>query len=543
MNTLKGFGAIALLAAIALAVSEATRVDLVVVVATVAIVIMSTLGYLASRKRYRRDRKIADGRGSPRTRPRRGRTALALALVVVVSGVSAAAYGVLQHLAPQAPASAGPTPAVALTVRYRTDTPPTAPVGRPWLEVINTSPDPVALRDVNLRYYFDADRSSAYSANCVQTALRCSNVTEAIEVPASPDPGAERYLRIGFTSDAGTLAPGQSSQGIGLQLYRLDHKELDQTKDRSFDATITHYEPSKRVTAYVGDVLSWGEEPDPRDAPVRGSTTAAPAVTAAPSGVVFDDFHYTGPDDPALAANGWQARTEGGGPGMSHGGWSADGIDFPGDTAAEGGQSLRLQLGTDGTPQGTRQAELVSSHETFLTGTLAARIFFTDQPIAGRNGDHINESLSTISSSPKSPNYSELDYEYMPNGGWGAPGPRLDTTSWRSAKPGDRVTHALNEHLAGWHVVMLTAVNGVVTYSIDGRAVFSSDGKTFPRERMKVHFSSWLVDLPFSTQRTWDMRVNWLYYHSGQAVSVGDVQKAVDGFYASGVNYANTLSS
>jgi len=89
--------------------------------------------------------------------------------------------------------------------------------------------------------------------------------------------------------------------------------------------------------------------------------------------------------------------------------------------------------------------------------------------------------------------------------------------------------------------MMITAVNGVVTYSLDGRALFSSDGKYFPRERTRIHFSTWLIDLPFKGPRTFDMRVNWLYYQADQAVSLTDVQKAVGGFYASGTNYINTL--
>jgi hypothetical protein len=468
--------------------------------------------------------------------------------VVTVLGAAGSLYGLRHGDIPWVrvsvkPAAAGPAAAIPLTVRYRTDTPPNAPVGKPWLEVINNSASTVDLRDVTLRYYFDAD-ATAYGANCTQTALRCSNITEAIGVPASPVPRANRYLQVGFASGAGALAPGQTSQAIGLQLYRMDHRELDQTHDRSFDATITHYAPSRLVTAYVGGVLSWGTEPNPQSQSTQRTSpaTRTPAVTPPPTGVMFDNFHYTGPDDPALAANGWHARTEAGGPGMSHGTWSPASISFPADTTAQGGQALQLRLSTDGTPQGTRQAELTTTRSTFFKGTLAARIFFTDQPTDGPNGDHINESLATISSSPKSPNYSELDYEYMPNGGWGAPGPRLDMTSWRSAKAGDRVTQHLNQHLAGWHIVMLTAVDGVVTYSIDGRKVFSSDGASFPREGMQIHLSAWLVDLPFTKQRSWDMRVNWLYYRADQAMSVSDVQKAVGGFYASGINYTDTLS-
>ncbi|MFI6687939.1 hypothetical protein [Streptomyces sp. NPDC050485] len=69
-----------------------------------------------------------------------------------------------------------------------------------------------------------------------------------------------------------------------------------------------------------------------------------------------------------------------------------------------------------------------------------------------------------------------------------------------------------------------------------------SGSKHFPREHTGIHFSAWLVDLGFKgSPRTWDMKVNWLYYQAGQAVSMPDVQKAVDGYYAGGTPYINTL--
>lgn len=473
--------------------------------------------------------------GRRRNSRRRVWTVLKLLLLVITLAVGGAALYPMWR-------SAHPEP-TDLTVRYRTAAPATVTTAKPWLEVINTSKKVVALSDVTLRYYFTADDASTYGANCVQTHLGCSNITEKIGTLVSPTPTASHYLQIGFTLGAGSLAPGETSQGIGLQLYRLDQKELNQANDRSFNAKDSRYTPSTLVTAYLRGALVWGEEPgggapaSGQALPSRGST---PAVAAPPAGVMFDNFHYRGPDDPALSSNGWQVRTGVGGPGIQDT-WSAAGISFPSESTAQGGQALRLRVSTDGTKQGTRQAELQSTNAIYFTGTVAVRVYFSDKPTSGRNGDHINESFFAISPVHTSPKYSELDFEYMPNGGWGAPGPRLDTTSWSSATQGDRVTHTLKKHLKGWHTLMITAVNGVATYSLDGRKLFSSDGKYFPRERTGIHFSAWLIDLPFKGPRTFDMRVNWLYYQADQAVSLTNVQKAVDGFYASGTNYVNTL--
>jgi hypothetical protein len=276
------------------------------------------------------------------------------------------------------------------------------------------------------------------------------------------------------------------------------------------------------------------------------SASAAPVsiVRTGPSGVMFDDFHYSGPNDPNLAAHGWQARTNEGGPGIQDT-WSPDGVSFPSDSTAKGGQALQLHIGTDGTSKGTKQTEFESTSPDFFTGTFAARIHFSDKPASGRDGDHVVQSFYTISPADSSTKYSELDNEYMPNGGWGSVGPELDTTSWYSAKPADRVTHALKQqHLDGWHTVVITATSEKTTYSVDGKVLFTSSGKYVPREHMGVHFSAWFIDLTNAAtgNATWDMKVNWFYYKAGQTLSLSEVQKAVNGYYAGGTHYVNGLS-
>ncbi|MFD0383418.1 cellulose binding domain-containing protein [Streptomyces stramineus] len=126
--------------------------------------------------------------------------------------------------------------AAELKVRYRNDAAAAATAAKPWLEIVNTSKKPIALSDVVLRYYFTADDTSAYGSNCVQTYVGCSNVTQRTGALDDPAPTASHYLEVGFTAGAGSLAPGKSTEAIGLQLYRLDHKALNQKNDRSFDA-------------------------------------------------------------------------------------------------------------------------------------------------------------------------------------------------------------------------------------------------------------------------------------------------------------------
>ncbi len=473
---------------------------------------------------------------------RGGRSLLGALLVLALAGGGTFAYVTWGASADDADSATGSgsgsgSGSGELTVRYRNDAPAGATAAKPWLEVVNDSDKTVSLRDVTLRYWFKAaDGDVAYSSNCLQTSLGCSHVTQRIGTSSGAGQGADRYLQLGFTQGAGELAPGKSTEAIGLQLFRRDGKALRQSDDYSFDADLTHYAPTERVTAYVRGAVAWGEEP-------KGATAveqaAATGPSALPSGVLFDNFHYSGAGDPALAANGWKVRTGEGGPGVRHS-WSGDGVGFPSVDGAQGGQAMRLRVTTDGTQKGTSQSELQSAKPGFFTGTMAARVYFDDQPVTGRNGDHVNQNFFALSQDAASSKYSELDYEYMPNGGWGAPGPRLDTTSWRSAKQGDRTTRDHTQRLKGWHTMMITAMDGKVTYSVDGRALYTHNGY-FPRERMGIHFSTWLVDLPFKGDRTWDMKVNWVYCEDGRAVSKTEVEKKVAAFYANGTHHIDTL--
>lgn len=490
---------------------------------------------------YRSGRPPLSVREALVSRPRRSSASRKRsALIVILCACVVAAGGVLLHSLWR---SSNTEPPV-LTVRYRTDAPATASVATPWLEVVNTSGKTVNLADVTLRYYYTADGDSPYGSNCVQTSIGCSHVTQKTGVAEDPAENADHYLQIGFTPATGSLAPGRSSEGIGLQLYRVDHKKLNQANDRSFNAGDATYSPSKLVTAYVRGALVWGEEPN-GDTSASGQVTSSaapdPAAAAPPKAVLFDDFAYTGPHDPALSANGWTVRSGEGGPGIKDT-WSTDGVSFPAGEDGKGGQALQLRARTDGTEQGTRQSEFHTTRPAFFTGTLVARVHFSDEPTSGTDGDHIAESLFTISPDHASSKYSELDYEYMPGGGWGRLGPRLDTTSWRSSERGDRVTSSHTTKLSGWHTMVITAVDGTTTYSLDGKDLFTSGSRYFPRERMTINVSAWFIDLPFKgASRTWDMRVDWLYYESGKAVSPKAAEKAVSDFTTAGTHYINTL--
>jgi hypothetical protein len=54
----------------------------------------------------------------------------------------------------------------------------------------------------------------------------------------------------------------------------------------------------------------------------------------------------------------------------------------------------------------------------------------------GADGDQLVETFYAISplQAPLDPNYSELDWEYLPNSGWGVTAPTLFVTSWHTVQ-------------------------------------------------------------------------------------------------------------
>jgi hypothetical protein len=273
---------------------------------------------------------------------------------------------------------------------------------------------------------------------------------------------------------------------------------------------------------------------------------AAPAA-AAGCGVVFDDFNYSSHTDPAIAANKWSVRSNSGGPGIAGAAWPAENVSFP---TVDGQKSLQLTSWTDGTAGGTAQSEFLSNSLRFYEGTYASRVKFSDAPDSGSDGDHIVETFFTITplNAPLDPNYGEIDFEYLPNGGWGETQNIMYETTWETYQ--NEPWLAVNAHGSqyasynGWHDLVFTVSGNKVTYFIDGVQVAQHGADYYPETPMSVNFNLWFIDSAGHSggRATYTQAVDYFYYAGGEVLTPAEAKNRVTTYRSAGTGHQDTLT-
>jgi hypothetical protein len=270
---------------------------------------------------------------------------------------------------------------------------------------------------------------------------------------------------------------------------------------------------------------------------------------AAPTQILFDDFTYGFSPLVTFWRHGWRIRTQQGWPGMAGATWSVDNIAFVKDPANRKNRLLRMTSSTDGTAAGTSEAQICQQRK-FREGTWATRIRFGDAPTDGPDGDQIVEGFYGISplAAPLDPDYSEIDWEYLPNGGWGMSAPTLWTTTWETARLdpwfADNTTLSTSGSLAGWHTLVIQVLGGSVTYDLDGVQRVSHDGRYYPEVPMSLNYTAWFIDgglLAPGPMRSYVQDVDWTFYAAGVASTPQQVVEQVRALRKRGVKFRDTV--
>ena len=261
----------------------------------------------------------------------------------------------------------------------------------------------------------------------------------------------------------------------------------------------------------------------------------APAVAAPAGGEFFDDFSQ--PDLDALRASGWVLRDGGGHPGLP-------GARFmPGQLALDGGL-LKLRLSTDGTPTGTALAQLCAPRK-FLIGTTTARVRLRDS--AGSRDPVIQSFfLASPLKHDYDPDFSEVDFEYLPHGGWGEPETRLYGVSWQTVRidPWQSFNQAsiAKGSFDGWQVLTVQVEATRTRHYLNGRLMGEHTGRNVPAKPMAISFNHWLAaGAVAGAPRDHEFDVDWVLHAAGKTVSPAAMQARVAALRKQGVARRDTV--
>jgi hypothetical protein len=275
------------------------------------------------------------------------------------------------------------------------------------------------------------------------------------------------------------------------------------------------------------------------------------AALAASPQVLFDDFSYVNRE--ALKRRGWIVRTVPGWPGVPGAAWRAEGVSFHPGPGARGNRILRMTSSTTGGAGANTSQTQICHQRKYLEGTYAARVRFTDAPTGGTDGDQVVQSFYTISplKAPWDLDYSELDFEYLPNGGWGIEGPTLYGTTWETFYPEpnwkkDNVFDTVRASHAGWHTLVTQVAGGKVRYFVDGRLLAEHGGNYYPESLMSINFNLWFIRdgmVKAADVRTYEEDIDWVFHEAKAQLSPAEVEARVADMRRRNVKFRDTVAA
>jgi hypothetical protein len=264
--------------------------------------------------------------------------------------------------------------------------------------------------------------------------------------------------------------------------------------------------------------------------------------------ILFDDFSYT--NKTQLKKHGWIVRTAAGWPGVPGATWAEEGVSILKDPAQPNNRIVRMTSSTDGTAANTRQTQLCHQRKYF-EGTYAARVRFSDTPVSGPGGDQLVQSFYTISplKAPMDPDYSELDWEYLPNGGWGIDGPTLYATTWETFSPEpnwkkDNVFKTEGGSQAGWHTLVTQVFDQKVRYFVDGKLFAEHGGEYYPEDTMSINFNLWFIRdgmVKANETRQYQEDIDWVFHQAGVGLTPEQVEAAVADLRRQHIQFRDTV--
>ena len=210
--------------------------------------------------------------------------------------------------------------------------------------------------------------------------------------------------------------------------------------------------------------------------------------------------------------------------------------------------------------------------EFFFEGTYAARVRLTDSPAYGPDvNDIIVQAFFSINELQYDYDfyYSECDFEYLPNGGWGASQPTMFVTSWATYKPAyepeptepnkdpntvpmvpikqtDPNTVSLDD--GQWHILRFEISKGQVNYFIDDSLIATHNGIYYPESVMSIAFQNWFSSLisesehiSGSEHRQYEFDVDWVFHAKDSILNDTSIENLISDYRSQGHKHLNTM--
>src|SRR5690606_18213622 len=140
--------------------------------------------------------------------------------------------------------------------------------------------------------------------------------------------------------------------------------------------------------------------------------------------------------------------------------------------------------------------------------------------------------------------YSEIDFEYLPNGGWwsGSSTPSMWSGTFRIVDWSDESNHGVTRttgSLQGWRTLVMQVTDGHIAFYIDGVYQTSFSGDVAPDYPMYIMFQLWFSNdcfdaacntrgfLKNSNYREYYEDVDWVYYEKDNIVPPSEIPQKV----------------
>ena len=285
----------------------------------------------------------------------------------------------------------------------------------------------------------------------------------------------------------------------------------------------------------------------PTTVPFTPTAESIPMPTTDPSPILFDDFSYSTSNE--MTSNGWIVRSGKGWPGVTGATFRTENVSFVNHPDESGNRLLRMTSSTDGTRENTYQTQICHQRK-YLEGTYAARVRFSDEPLSGTDGDQVVQTFYMITpyDKPFNPNYSEMDFEYLPNGGWGGPERTFYVTTWETVQiepwNADNTSNLKEGSLAGWHTFVVQATDGAARYFVDGELIGEHDGNYFPDAQMSMNFNLWFIEGGLGEagdMREYEEDIDWVFHEAGVLLAPEEVNAKVSELRGASVTFQDTV--